>query len=622
MVDVLQKGQQVMQSRKTPGLRTRREKIGGVCYVPVRDDFFALSPDVYRFLSARSSEWEPVGKADRKTIVALSKLGICETKDPTTRQRAYSGPSFVGVFEEIPTVSEPLVLNCFCTAHCPLKCTYCHADDLMKEYRQEEDDGDLNNVVATSNSIPAMVAVITGGDPLTRPARAQRLINKLAGGKALVLDTSGVGDITTLIPVLKDNQVHVRVSLDAISPLNDQVRPVNPNYLPTHTSCRESAQRTIQLCLSEGIPVTVQTVVSSRNENLSEWLDLRDAIADWGVRHWVLHVAVRGGSARRVESAAERAQSRKRGILPSREVYESLHRLVRQSESDGVSLDIRVTDTGNTPNSVLLVGSKGDLFTEGYAHQGKVCLYEAGKGRPDLLRSLWPHLDRFGHARRYLNWNPWFYSSQSLRDICYEIDVPPKLDATRQGVVETEVKHSVLDTHLLQELLQQAGFKAGKPVFQRDEYYDNADQSLASLDFVVRIRRDDAGNVVAMKGPRFYTPRGEYSRVELEIRPESWESAREDVEAKNLTCTWFFEKRRTSFVREPGESVVLDEIPELGFYVEIEGDLVFVRELMDRLADALGARETRNYAELFRDHKDAQGVAQAMVKGAEFDKEP
>ncbi len=191
-------------------------------------------------------------------------------------------------------------------------CRYCHADDLMQDYRSKEADTDIDNVIATASMIPAMVAVITGGDPLSVPDRAKKLIHRLAKQKAIVLDTSGVGSVETLLPALVSSNAHVRVSLDSISEVNDKVRATNPKYSRERNSSRVGAQRTILACLAAGVPVTVQTVVSRFNENLSELFDLRDAMVSWGVQNWVLHVAIRGGLARKVEDQSNR-QSRKRG---------------------------------------------------------------------------------------------------------------------------------------------------------------------------------------------------------------------------------------------------------------------------------------------------------------------
>lgn len=607
-----------MDARLKPGVRTRADIFGGVCYVPHRDDFFAANKEVFRAVKMLSGEWVPIEPAWQRTFVALAKLGICETREPNTLEIAYSGPSFLGKFPEIATVEDPLVLNCFATAHCPLKCAYCHADDLMQSHRDQESEQDLDNVASTASMINSMVAVITGGDPLTKPERARRLIERLAGQKSLVLDTSGVGDLEILLPTIKAHDVHVRVSLDAISQANDKVRPRNPNYVKQIDASSRGATRTIERCVAEGVPVTVQSVVSSVNENESEWRHLRDWMVERGVRHWVLHVAVRGGSARRIENET-RKHKRRRGILPGEEVYEKLKALIDESSKDRIALDIRCTDTANTPNSVLLIGSEGDLYTEGYAHDGKVLLFRAGDARPDRLRSLWPHVDRFGHARRYFNWNPYFYRGVSLENICYDVPIPAAPKADPAALVETESKHRVADPHLLRGLLERSGFTAMPTALQRDEYYDTRERAMEKLDFVVRLRLESERVQLGMKGPRFYAPEGEYSRIELEIDIASENSIRQELAKKRLECTWFFEKRRTEYKSSVYEAaVLLDEIPEAGYCLEIEGSLDTVRRITKLLLAALGAKERRNYKELFVAHQLERGVARDEIRGASF----
>lgn len=607
-----------MRVRKKPGVRLREDELwGGICYVPHRDDFFAANKPVFAALQRLTSHWKSFGRQWEATFIPLAKLGICEIQEPTIAEEAYSGPSFLGDFPEIPTVGQPLVLNCFCTAHCPLKCVYCHADDLMNEFRSDETETDLENVASTASMVPAMVAVISGGDPLTQPDRAAFLIEKLVNQKAIVLDTSGVGDIQRLLPVLIDNNVHVRVSLDTVSGVNDKLRPPNSNYVTGKDISRKGAEYTIESCLRAGLNVTVQTVISAGNENESEWDDLREWLIARGVRHWVLHVAVKGGSARRIENEAQK-KSRPRGILPGPEVYQKLWRLVQATQDDGLPLDIRCTDTNASPNSVFLVGSKGDLYTEGYARNGKVLLYSAGDNRPDLIGALWPHIDRFGHAKRYLNWNPWFYEGRSIETICYKVPLPPAKESRDQlGLVETESKYKVADLKLLKRILRAWKFTSRRTVLQRDEYFDTKELTYSSINNVVRLRQEGSSLKISHKGPLAYAKDGKYSRIELEVGAAK--TARRDLDSKGMILTWFFEKRRAEYRRSDLPIIVaLDEIPEFGHYVEIEGPTSRSAAVEKALQPSLGEPETRNYKDLFIALKEQQGSDVSSIKGAAF----
>lgn len=608
MVAPISEGQ-VMQVKLQRGVRIRRDDFGSVCYVPHRDDFFALDHQSTTVASSISSNWTDAEPKFEHAYRTLAGLGICVTREPVVEERAYSGPSFIGTFLELPTVSEPLVVNCFATSHCPLKCVYCHADDLMAEFRPSEVEEDLENVIATAISTPSIVAVITGGDPLTRPERSLRLIRALGGRKALVLDTSGAGHIEPLISDLVSHDVHVRVSLDSIDPkINSRVRPVNKKYNNGNLTSLGGAERTIDLCQRAKIPLTVQSVFSSQNTNPDDWRQLRNWIVLKGIRNWVIHVAVRGGIARS-----------KPRVLPDDSVRRYIVEIIKETQDARMPLDIRCTDTDSSPNSVLLIGSKGDLFTEGQAHHGKVKLYSASSGRPDLLQSQWTHVDRFGHARRYLNWVPWIHGDRSIEDLC--IPIPFHKDSGEDGepFVETEAKFVVVSIELLTSALVSHGWKPSEAEFQRDEYYDDNRRTLESLDYVVRLRLTEEAAVLGLKGARFYTDEGLSSRIELEFSASTEAAARAELARKGLQLTWYFEKRRTNFTNQHSRVVVsVDEIPDLGFYAEVEGPIEQVRSLLSTLEFALGHKEKRNYRDAYIAHMIARGASPETIEGAAF----
>ncbi len=608
-----------MRIRVHSRIRIRKDDFGGICYVPHRDDLFAVDQSVYLLLMALRPEWTSVPRALEPAYTKLASFGICDTR-PATPELAYSGPSFLGNFEEIPTITDPLVVNCFSTAFCPLRCLYCHADDLMSSAREYESDAgnEIENVIATASMFPAMVAVITGGDPLTRPKRATKLISKLAEQKPVVLDTSGVGPLEELLPVLREHQVHVRVSLDAVGRANDRVRPIDRRIFKGTSPSRYYAQQTIERCLTAGLAVTVQTVVSTHNAHMDELLQLRDLLLSIGVEHWVLHITVEGGSARRIEQQVRRQRSG-RGIIPGGQVYSALRAVVSDTVKNGKKIDIRCTDTNTTPNSVVLIDSKGDLYTEGYAHLGKVKLFAANIARPDLVKAKWMHIDRFGHAKRYLNWNKWLFEGKSLEDICQQVPLPD-IGSSPQApsLVETEAKYPVPAPKLAREALKRLGYVVQKDVLQRDEYYDLPDGSVSKLDYVVRVRLENGRVVFAFKGPRFYTATSDYSRLEFQFSVDE-KNLRSELARQGLVQTWFFEKRRTDFKRVGAATrVSLDAVPEIGTFAEIEGPLADVRAVAKALEGHLGPQETRNYQVLFLDHKEAQGFARDTVHGAAF----
>src|SRR6185503_7782706 len=198
-----------MQVRLSPHVICRAEPFGGTVYVHDRNDFFFLDDSSFRFVSQLKPQWVPATTDHGSRYRELASLGICDTRNPAFKEKCYRGSAFIGEFQDIPKVAKPLVINCFTTAHCPLLCRYCHADDLMKPFRDTETEEHLENVIRTVRRLDSLVAVITGGDPLTKVDRAIRLIQGIGGSKSLVLDTSGVPntreDVKKLIPTLIAN---------------------------------------------------------------------------------------------------------------------------------------------------------------------------------------------------------------------------------------------------------------------------------------------------------------------------------------------------------------------------------------------------------------------------------
>jgi hypothetical protein len=379
-----------------PAVRLRREKFGAIAYVPHRDHFYALDDEHTRALRGLGIDAaRPVTGRRRQLVTAMSSAGICQTEPPTL-QRAFYGRSLFGAFPDgLPATSTPLVVNCFTTAHCPLRCTYCHADDLMADYRADEQPEWLDEVIRVARAAPAMVGVVTGGEPLSRPADAIRLLAALAHDKAVVLDTSGVGDLHRLVPALREHQAHVRFSLDsADAAVNDRLRPINRRYLPVGSSSFRSATDGIRLAIQEGLACSVQTVVTGRNADRAGLIRLRDALLTAGVRTWTLHVVVPAG----------KAAAGPRGLLAGDDAVATLIAVVDDTASGRLPIDIRITSTHRTPNSTLLISAKGELAVQRADGTGKE-IVTIGRtfARRRLLREFRRHVDPAGHASRYLS---------------------------------------------------------------------------------------------------------------------------------------------------------------------------------------------------------------------------
>lgn len=381
-----------IRARVATLVRVRKESFGALVYVGRRDHFFALDTEHAKVMTALGGQFRPV--ADAAAVTTLAEIGAVVT-EPATAERAFYGRSLIGRFDATPVSNKPFLVNCLVTAHCPLSCRYCHADDLMTN-RDTEEGSWLDEVVRVARATPAMVGVVTGGEPLSRPDRAERLINALAREKALVLDTSGVGDFHRMLPLLRRHGVHVRVSLDsAEKDINDGLRPTNRRYLAPGISSYVHAHDTIRKARRHDVACSVQTVVTSRNSTLDDLLRLRDQLVNLSVSTWALHIVVAAGKA---------AQGPGANLLAATSTLGVLETLVSRSADENVPIDIRVTSTHRVPNSVLLINAKGELTTQNATGGEKTSVrVPRVRVRRFIRNRFLEKIDQRGHASRYLN---------------------------------------------------------------------------------------------------------------------------------------------------------------------------------------------------------------------------
>ena len=627
-----------MKVKLKNNVRLRKDQgFGGIVYVPQRDDFFAVDSNVFDCINLLTNDFADFDLSLEETYLSLAKLGICEFEKQNITEIPYSGPSFLGSFPEIPTVQKPLVVNCFSTSFCPLNCIYCYANDLMMQYRNTQNSintiqgqYDIDNIITTASMIPAIVAVITGGDPLFNPGRTIKLIEGLSSHKSLVLDTSGFGFIDELIPTLTKYNVHVRVSLDSLGKDNDLWRITNPKYenISDLKSPCKNAIRTINKCLQHNLNVSVQTVVHSKNDSYGQLLDLRDGLIALGVRHWILHLAVRGGLAREIEMASEKKA--RGGIMPKESIRNDLWKIIESTINNNKNIDIRCTDNDSTPNSVLLINSEGDLFTEGLACKGKVKIYDVKKHQPDQFRAMWSFIDWSGHTRRYLNWNKWSFGNRDLKTICYSIPKPISQFeiAKRSGLVSKEKKFKVLNYKVLVSVLISENFCLRKKVLQVDEYFDTKKGNLESFNYILRIRREknllnqEECKEVSIIGPSFFSDSGDYTQFEISIPVLDRNDLDKKIKLMSLENVFIFEKKRTSYAKESSSlEISLDEIPEIGFFIELSGNSNEIDKLVMKLKNSLGNSESRNYKDIFIEYQKMKGIENYKTQGPFFKNE-
>jgi adenylate cyclase, class 2 len=181
---------------------------------------------------------------------------------------------------------------------------------------------------------------------------------------------------------------------------------------------------------------------------------------------------------------------------------------------------------------------------------------------------------------------------------------------------EIEAKMEVFDLDAIRRLLWQARAERVKAELETNTFFDTKDESLLKSDTGLRIRvaTDEAGAqrcVVTLKGPHEKGPFKK--REEIEFTADDPEAARAVFEHLGFRVALSFQKRRETWNLGSCE-VVLDELPHLGTFVEIEGEsegeIEEVRELLH--LDGAPAIQT-GYAEMIARYLRDRGIEDRSV---------
>jgi len=140
--------------------------------------------------------------------------------------------------------------------------------------------------------------------------------------------------------------------------------------------------------------------------------------------------------------------------------------------------------------------------------------------------------------------------------------------------VEIEAKIKVNDLATVRTTLEQVGGKFQGKAMETNVFFDTEDRSLLAADEGLRLRHthgEEDGKdqfVITFKGPRQH---GQFkNREEIELEVCSFTDAIALIERLGFSRVLSFQKRRETWKLDNCK-VELDELPLLGFFVEIEG---------------------------------------------------
>jgi len=177
---------------------------------------------------------------------------------------------------------------------------------------------------------------------------------------------------------------------------------------------------------------------------------------------------------------------------------------------------------------------------------------------------------------------------------------------------EIEAKVKIADAEAFRCRVAACGAAGGGTVLEVNRLFDSADGRLRKSGAAVRVREERAAGgevrrtILTYKGPR--QPSRFKRRTEIETAVADGAATVAFLEALGYAETFRFEKRRTAW-RVGDCEVVLDELPHLGWFAEVEGPSeAAVQKVLAGLGLADEPVIAQTYMRLLADDLDARGL--------------
>jgi len=167
--------------------------------------------------------------------------------------------------------------------------------------------------------------------------------------------------------------------------------------------------------------------------------------------------------------------------------------------------------------------------------------------------------------------------------------------------MEVEIKAKIENRDEFEEKLTSMGAEFIREVVEEDEYFNHPCRDFAATDEALRIRND---GTLTYKGPR--VDKDTKSREELNLKIGNMNEARALLISLGFKPVAKVIKRRR-YYKIDNITISLDNVPELGDFVEVEciGDYEPCREEVLDMAKKLGLEEfiRKSYLELLLEAK-------------------
>lgn len=170
---------------------------------------------------------------------------------------------------------------------------------------------------------------------------------------------------------------------------------------------------------------------------------------------------------------------------------------------------------------------------------------------------------------------------------------------------EIEAKIKVDNFERLRARLDHLGAANEGDCLERNWVLDDAEGNLRNSDTLLRVRNN--GGVDGILTVKRRISGGEFkTREEVESMVDSTDDLLQQLEMIGYKATWIYEKIRQTWLWRDCV-VTLDELPELGCYVEIEGTPEKIRGVASELGLDADQHIDDNYLGLWIKHLESRG---------------
>lgn len=169
---------------------------------------------------------------------------------------------------------------------------------------------------------------------------------------------------------------------------------------------------------------------------------------------------------------------------------------------------------------------------------------------------------------------------------------------------EIECKIKISDRKEVAALLVKLGAQDYGDKHEKNWVFDTENSDLRECNKLLRIRSYDK-NILTFKGPVEESLFKKREEIECEL--DSLENMRKILDGLGYREVWFYEKMRHKFSLD-GCEIVLDKIPELGDFLEIEAPCEeVINSILAKLGISAQMHINESYLQLFAEHCEKEG---------------